>query len=80
LALIDKFEIIKDIALGIQAFPSKKMVHRDIKPENVLFIEKITKDTKMISAKLSDYGEVINFLLIKIFIKINFSIELYLIK
>ena len=58
MTLIDKFEIIKDIALGIQAFHSNNMVHRDIKPENVLFIEKITKDTKMISAKLSDYGEV----------------------
>jgi len=56
--MIDKFEIIIDIAIGIQAFHSINMVHRDIKPHNVLFLEKITKDTKMISAKLSDYGEV----------------------
>jgi serine/threonine protein kinase len=58
LTMIDKFEIIIDIAIGIQAFHSINMVHRDIKPHNVLFLEKITKDTKMISAKLSDYGEV----------------------
>ena len=34
------------------------MVHRDIKTQNVLFIDKITNETKMVSAKLADYGEV----------------------
>ena len=55
--MIDKFEITVDVGLGIEAFHSNGFVHRDIKPENVLFKEKFSKHTDMISARLADYGE-----------------------
>jgi serine/threonine protein kinase len=54
-----KFEIIIDIASGLQIFHSNDnpIVHRDIKPDNVLITNIIEGEDSNFSAKLADYGE-----------------------
>ena len=71
-SMVERFIILKNIAIGIQGFHAKNIVHRDIKPGNVLFPEEISENKIILNAKLADYGESVDLKSEKMnFIKIN---------